>query len=408
LNDSLLSVLKENKASLNKITAAGYQLASSNNMVYNSVSIRFRNEVKEESRSEWETLLDTTAAIKPFFFTNHLTGAKEIFVQDLKNNIYLINAAGRVLWKAPLSEKIEGTIYMIDYYGNGKYQLLFNGRRYLHLIDRNGNYVERFPVKLRSAASNSLALFDYDNNRNYRILIAGEDRMIYAYDKSGNVVKGWKPYRTSGIVRTQMSYFRASGKDYLAAADESALYLLDRYGNKRVSFKEPVTRAAGSVLKLSSGSESYLICSAIDGSIQHIYFDGSVKKFTIKQFASDHSMDIFDIDGDGFDEYVFIDRGKLYLYDHNRTELFIKDMGSLKLGGPIDFSFSQEDKKIGVFDTEKDLIYLFDATGKVMNGFPLKGASMFSIGRLSDRNSWNLIVGGPDRFLYNYIIGNGT
>ncbi|HLN55718.1 MAG TPA: hypothetical protein VK207_06985 [Bacteroidales bacterium] len=408
LSDSLIAILHENKSSLNKITAAGYQLASSNGMVYNSVSVRFRNEVKEESRSEWETLLDTTAAIKPFFFTNHLTGAKEIFVQDLKNNIYLINAAGRVLWKAPLIEKIEGAIYMIDYFGNGKYQLLFNGHRYLHLIDRNGNYVERFPVKLRSAATNPLALFDYDNNRNYRILIAGEDRMIYAYDKSGNVVKGWKPYRTSGLVKTQMSYFRSSGKDYLAASDETGLYLLDRYGNKRVSFKEPVTRGAGSVLKLSSGSESFLMCSSNDGSIQHIYFDGSVKKFTLKQFSPTHSMDIFDIDGDGFDEYVFLDQGKLYLYDHNRTELFSRDMGSVRLGGPLDFSFSQENKKIGVIDTEKNLIYLFDASGNIMDGFPLKGASMFSIGRLSERNSWNLIVGGPDRFLYNYLIGNGT
>lgn len=408
LNEDLLAVLQENRASLNKISSAGYQLASSNNMVYNSVSVRFRNEVKEESRSEWETLLDTTSAIKPFFFTNHLTGAKEIFVQDLKNNIYLINAAGRVLWKAPLMEKIEGSIYMIDYFGNGKYQLLFNGHNFLHLIDRNGNYVGRFPVRLRSAATNALALFDYDNNRNYRILIAGEDRLIYAYDKSGNVVKGWKPYKTSGLVRTQMSYFRASGKDYLAASDETSLYLLDRYGNKRVSFKEPVTRGAGSVLRLSSGSESYLICSSNDGSIQHIYFDGTVKKFTLKQFTPAHSMDIFDIDGDGFDEYVFIDQGKLYLYDHNRAELFSRDLGSVRLGGPLNFSFSQENKKIGVFDTEKNLIYLFDANGNIMDGFPLKGASMFSIGRLSDRNSWNLIVGGPDRFLYNYIIGNGT
>jgi hypothetical protein len=37
-----------------------------------------------------------------------------------------------------------------------------------------------------------------------------------------------------------------------------------------------------------------------------------------------------------------------------------------------------------------------------MEGFPLKGASMFSIGKLSDNGGWHLIVGGTDRFLYNY------
>ena len=403
-----LASLKENKGSLNKITAAGYQLASSNGMVYNSFSVRFKDVVKEESKSEWETLLDTTAGIKPFFFTNHLTGAREIFVQDLKNNIYLINAAGRVLWKAPLSEKIQGAIYMIDYYRNGKYQLLFNGRNYLHLIDRNGNYVERYPVKLRSEASNSLSLFDYDNNRNYRILLAGEDRTIYAYDKSGNVVKGWKPFRTSGIVRNQLNYFKVSGKDYIAVSDESSLYLLDRNGNKRVTFREPVSRAERSAIKLSSGSEPYLICSSAEGAIQYIYFDGSIKKFDVGKFSPSHSMDIFDIDSDGFDEFVFVDKGKLYLYDHNRIELFSKDLGTGNLEGPITFSFTQDDKKIGIIDKEKNLVYLLDKSGEIIEGFPLKGASMFSIGRLSDKNSWHLIVGGPDKFLYNYLIGSGT
>ena len=70
--------------------------------------MNYKDVVREESTTEWETLLDTTAGIKPFFFTNHNTGAKEIFIQDSKNNAYLINAAGRVLWKVPLKEKISG------------------------------------------------------------------------------------------------------------------------------------------------------------------------------------------------------------------------------------------------------------------------------------------------------------
>ena len=124
LNEDIIKALKSNKNSINKIQAAGYQFASSNGMIYNSLSIRFKEEAREESTTEWETLLDTIAGIKPFFFTNHTTGAKEIFIQDMKNNTYLINAAGRVLWKVPLNERIIGTIYMIDYFRNGKYQLL--------------------------------------------------------------------------------------------------------------------------------------------------------------------------------------------------------------------------------------------------------------------------------------------
>jgi hypothetical protein len=404
LNKDIIDGLKSNKSSLNKIQSAGYQFASSNGMIYNSLSIRYKEEAREESTTEWETLLDTVAAIKPFFFTNHTTGAREIFIQDLNNNIYLINAAGRVMWKVPLNERIIGSIYMIDYFRNGKYQLLFSGKNYLHILDRNGNYVERYPVKLRSPATNSLAIFDYDNNLNYRLFIAGEDKMIYSYDKTGNVVKGWKPFRTSGQVKSEIGYFKVSGKDYIVASDENSVYFLDRTGNKRLNLKDAVTRSKGSAMRLTPGSDASVVCSSPDGTVQHIYFDGTVKKFSFRDFSGDHTFDIFDVNGDGFGEYIFIDKGVLYLYSHNGTELFSRDFGSEDLGGPINFIFSASDRKIGVYDVNKKLIYLINKEGKTIEGFPLRGASMFSIGKLSEKSGWHLIVGGTDRFLYNYKI----
>jgi len=65
----------------------------------------------------------------------------------------------------------------------------FFGQKYIHLLDRNGNYVERYPVKLRYLQQNSMAVFDYDNNLNYRLFIAGEDKRIYSYDKPGMLLK---------------------------------------------------------------------------------------------------------------------------------------------------------------------------------------------------------------------------
>jgi len=402
LDQDLVRSLKLNKSTLNKIQAIGYQLVASNEMLYNSLSVRFREEAREESTTEWETLLDTVAAVKPFFFTNHITGAKEIFIQDMKNNAYLINAAGRVLWKVPLRERISGAIFMVDYLKNGKFQLLFSGRNYLHLLDRNGNYVERYPVRLRSPATNSLALFDYDNNSSYRILIAGEDQLVYAYDINGNVVKGWKPFKTTSQVKSEISWIRVSGKDYLLVSDETSVYFIDRTGNPRLTLREPVTRAGKSSLRLLTGSKPSVICSSPDGTIQHIYFDGSVKKTSLRKFSFDHSFDIFDVNGDGFGEYIFIDKGILYLYNHNGSEIFTREFGSDNLGGPINFIFSAAERKIGVFDIKNNQIYLIGRNGDTMKGFPLKGASMFSIGKLSEKSGWHLIVGGTDRFLYNY------
>ena len=209
-------------------------------------------------------------------------------------------------------------------------------------------------------------------------------------------------------MRTEISYFKVSGKDYLVASDESSVYFLDRTGNKRLNLKEAVTRAKGSAMRLTPGSDPSVVCSAPDGTVQHINFDGSVKKFKLRNFSSDHSFDIFDVDGDGFGEYIFIDKGILYLYSHNRSGLFSRDFSSEDLGGPINFIFSSTDRKIGVFDSNKKLIYLISKDGKTIDGFPLRGASMFSIGKLSEKSGWHVIVGGTDRFLYNYKIETET
>ena len=49
-----------------------------------------------------------------------------------------------------------GDVHQIDLYKNGKLQLLFNTQSKLHLIDRNGNNVEQFPIGLVAKATNGL------------------------------------------------------------------------------------------------------------------------------------------------------------------------------------------------------------------------------------------------------------
>ncbi len=402
LGDTLTNKLVAGRTILKKISCAGYKYLPGENMIYHMLSVRYGEGIEVETGTEWETKLEGAVISKPFFFTNHNTGAKEIVVQDDRNYLYLINAAGRVLWKIEPGERVNGNFFMIDFYGNNKFQILFASRTTLFLYDRNGNPVERFPVKLRSPASGPPSLFDYDNNLNYRIFIPGEDKYIYAYDKYGNVVKGWKPFRTNGTVKSEIKFFRVSGKDYIVAADDKSIYFLDRTGNIRLKTSVPVTCAAGSEIRFDKLVGNSLVFSAPDGTIQTVSFDGKVSRFSTGKFSTEHFFDLFDIDGDGYGEYIFIDRGKLYLYDNDRSELFIRDFGTEKVLGPMNFIFSATDRKIGIYDYANNMIYLVDRYGNNMKDFPLKGYSKFSLGKFTDKGNYNLIVGGNNNFLYNY------
>ena len=174
---------------LRRIPGVVVQYSTEGRLFYQSVSCKYTSQIKEKALTVWESLLDSMAVIKPVLVVNHNTSEKEIFVQDAANRIYLINSTGRILWKQRMEGPILGSLQQVDFYKNGKLQYLFNTAEKIHLIDRNGNYVERYPISLRSDATNPLALFDYDKNRDYDSLWqARTERSMYM------ILKGiWLP-----------------------------------------------------------------------------------------------------------------------------------------------------------------------------------------------------------------------
>ncbi len=421
-------------ATVNSVSFSGFDgiglcLSPSNDMIYTSISFRYSDGNEgdatgfsaepsgpssgsaiiegEESQLLWKTKLKAELAMKPFFFTNHNTGATEIFVQDKLYNIYLLNSAGKILWEAPVREQIRGDVFMVDYYKNGKNQLLFTGKDYIHMIDRNGNYVDKYPVKLKSPASNSLGLFDYEGNKEYRLCISGDDRKIYMYDRSGTPVKGWNQFTTKGKTEGQVTFFRVKGKDYLVTADDQAVYLLDRTGNIRVNIKEPVSKAKGSSIRLQPGVEPSLVFTTTDGTIINVKFDGSVSRTSLKGFSAHHSFDSFDLDSDGKNEYIYIDEGTLFVYNNDGEEIFTKTFETTSIKGPYRFIFSASDRKLGLWEESKQMIYLINRNGTITNGFPRNGGGLFSAGKLSTKSRWSFIFGGVDGYLYNYELNAG-
>ncbi len=411
------------------IDGIGLSLTPSNDMIYTSLSVRYHDPSLAQAPSGgttvtekrdlsgtgtdsglnliWKVKLDAALAARPFLFLNHNTGATEIFVQDQKNNIYLVSATGKILWKALIREKIAGDVFMIDYYRNGKNQLLFSGKNYLHLIDRNGNYVDKFPVKLRSPASNTLALFDYENNKDYRLCIAGEDRKIYVYDRSGAPVRGWNLFTTRGKVTEPVTFFRVRGKDYLFASDDQSVYLLDRMGNIRVTPQSPLKKASGSAVRLVTGDNQTLVFTEPEGTIINLSLDGTVRRQTISSFSADHRFDCNDINGDGLQEYLFLDRNILRVYGSDGTEAYTKSFETELLNGPVIFSFSSSDRKTGVYEVNKKLLHVTGRNGAPVPGFPLPSGPFFTAGRYANKSSWNLFADQNDSYLYNYELSAG-
>ena len=398
--------LEKHKQVFRKIQALGVQFSAENKMVYNNIFLKYQPVFVDRAETVWESLLDTTLMSKPIFVTNHNSGEKEIFIQDEKNNIYLINSTGRVLWKINLPGKIMSEIYQIDYYKNKKFQYLFNTSGQLHLIDRNGNYVEKYPVNLRSEASNGMTLFDYDGSRDYRICLAGKDKKIYLFSKDGKTIKGWTFPQTESIIETPINHYRVQSKDYIVFSDQYKFYILNRKGKNRVNIKTSIPKPEFQNIVVDNRKSGIgFVTTDEDGTVYFISLDGKVEKITFKEFSDRHYFEYKDLDGNGTKEYIFIDGKILEVFTANGKLKFSYTFENVIDLKPTIYQFSSRDRKIGVVSSSDHKIYLFNNDGRIYENFPLIGQTPFSIGRFrNSSNKFNLIVGGEDNFLYNYSI----
>ncbi len=393
---------------LRRIPGMVVQYTTEGALFYNNVNFKYTSQIREKAMTVWESLLDSTAIIKPALVTNHYTSEKEIFVQDAANNLYLINGTGRILWKQPLDGTIMGEVVQVDYYRNGKLQYLFNTPGRIHLIDRNGNYVERYPVSLRSPATNALSLFDYDNNQNYRIFLAGEDRRIYVYDIEGNVVPGWRFNRTESEVGGEIQHFRIEDRDYIVFSDRNRTYFLDRRGDERIRIREQLQLSPGNPLTLDMNireERPRWISTDTSGAVRAIYMDGTVSTLLDEEVTGAHFFRMQDMDSDGIPEFIFASGNELNVVRQDGNRMFSYKVRDRISHMPDIYKFSASDVKIGITDQGRNRIYLINSDGSLYEGFPLEGSTRFSIGYFAGSDSrFNLIVGSANNFLYNYSI----
>lgn len=407
MNRKQLNPTNEQKNALNNFYAVGLQFSSASDMVYTSVYANFTPHRDKEPRTIWQSRLDSTLVSKPALVDNHNTGEKEILVQDKKNNLYLINSMGRILWKRTLDGPVLSEFFLIDYYKNNKIQYLFNTAEKIYILDRNGNHVARFPVSLPSNATNGLNVFDYDNDKEYRIFIALEDKMFYLYDKTGNINPGWSQPRYEGTVTQPLQHFSAQGKDYLVFSDEYRNYVLDRRGDERTKPSQNFTRNANSpyYLRGRTGDKPSLVTTTQGGELALIELtSGNTSLKPLLSTPVAHHFALINENSPN-PEYLITTENALILYDKNLKEIMRVDFENKIFPIADIYRFSNTDVKFGVVEKTGGRIHLINRDGSHYHGFPLKAVSRFSIGFLkSSAYRFNLITGGEFNYLYNYRV----
>ena len=402
---ALRELLERNKEGMEVFSSFGLQWVCEGDMLYHTLFLSTEEVEPKQAQIMWQTRLDARMSMKPTIVVNHNTGERELFVQDEGNTIYLINDVGRILWKLPIEGKINSEVYQVDMFKNGKLQYLFSTPGHLYLIDRNGNYLPRFPLAFKSPCERGISVADYENNKNYRVFAPGADHHVYLYEVSGNFVKGWDVPKSDNDIVSKIYHFRVEGKDYLVYADRYRLYILDRKGKERVKVSTLLNLSANTSLYLTKqNGQMKMAFMDANGAIVLVNFRGQVERIKGEEMIGGGMFNVEDVNNDGQDEFIYTLKNRIVVMDNKGKLLFEKHWEDSELDFPYIYRFSARDSRIGIMDGKGERLFLLDMK-EVSKGFPIRGNSPFSIA-FGDNGSagFYLFAGSDGTHLLKYRV----
>jgi len=316
---------------------------------------------------------------------NHTNNTHDIVVQDIKNQLYLISASGRILWKKQLPEPILGRVEQIDMYQNGRLQLAFATSHKLYVLDRNGNEVKPFPISFKDNITQPLSVFDYDNNKTYRLLITqGKDLVMY--DARGKKVKGFNFKSAKNRITSQPQHFRIGRKDYIVFKTTNQISILNRRGQIRV----PVS----TTFKWSNNPiflyKNTFTTTNATGQLIQINTKGKVKVGAL-DIAKDHDLEM------SSKTLVALSENQLRI----RQKTITLDFGNYT--APKLF-YLNDKIYISLTDQQTNKVLLFDSQAKMIPNFPIYGTEAAEMQRLDNEKGLELITQGDPKTILVYKI----
>ena len=329
-----------------------FQLKEGNNLAsINGVISNYRDDSKNsEIELKFETSISNEIILGPLIVKNHTNNKNEVFVQDSENIIYLINDNGQIEWTKKINDRVIDEVKQIDSYKNGRLQYVFATQNSLHVIDRKGRDVGKFPLKFNDQITKPVSVFDYDNNKNYRLLITQNDE-LFMFDSKGNKVRGFDYNKKSKII-TNPEHFRISNKDIIVFKTSDNLKILNRRGKVRIKINEDYNYSKDEIFQYQNS----LLTTTVNNNIVKIDMNGNSKEVSSMSFNG---------------KYVS-DKKTIYTLQKNILSNSKKNI-EIQFGKYENFSAISDKKNtlINIYDSQNNKLYLFDDEINTVKGFPI-------------------------------------
>ena len=387
LKQILSIIFNENLGNINlkEYKSSALQFVQDDGFVHvNTIIKKSKSRAQQNTISEeFNVTLDADLLTNPQFVINHRTKQKDIVVQDIRNNLYLISNGGKILWKKQLTGPVLGQIQQVDLYKNRRLQLAFATPNRVYIIDRNGRDVSPFPLLFNDAITQPLSVFDYDNNKNYRFIVT-QGNALLMYDNKGKSVSGFRYSKTSNSIISKPKHFRINSKDYIVFAAGNSMMILNRQGRSRINVKENISFSNNSIYKY----KNKFTTTTIGGELVQVNSKGVVSKQSLS-LPSNHALETTD------KTLVTLSDNKLSI-KQKTIELDFGNYTTPKI-------FYLNDKiYVTLTDLQTQKVYLFDSQARPINNFPVYGNSVIDLANIDNDNNLEFVTKGESNSIIVY------
>ncbi len=321
----------------------------------NGVISDFKDDLKNSSDNfKYEIKFKNNITIGPIIVKNHINNKSELIIQDENNILHLINSVGQIEWSKKIEGQVLNEIHQIDSYKNGKLQFLFATKNKLHLVDRKGRNVGKFPLKFNDDITQPISVFDYDNNKNYRVLIT-QNNELFMFDSKGGRVRGFD-YIKNGEIINSPKHFRISNKDLIVFKTRDDLKIINRRGRPRIETKTKFNFSSGNVFQFGNT----IVTQTSKNEIIEIDLKGNTK--IIDSYSSDMNFS-------SLKNIMVVNSGNTIFSKANKSDLKFGKYSNLKIYNSDKFTL------ISIFDNQNKEAYLFDKDLNMFDDFPIKSES---------------------------------
>ncbi len=366
-----------------------------------TLKIPYKSDFKAESKQVEAISLQPNKTVSlsqpliygPAIALNYQDNTQDILVQDDTNLMHLFNEIGEEVYTYPLDGPIVSKIFQIDYYKNGKLQILLATKNKIYGIDRLGNLLPGYPFDLGNEWISHLNLVDYSNSKDYRYFLSTEDGNLYLLDKTGQQLDGWDPLSINVKTTGAPAHYRIPGKgDYMAALGENGnLFLFNRRGESQegspIKLGEAI-KSEGMVWRdPSSRSYKYVVITS-SGEIIHSNFEGEIG-YRNQLIKEDKDSEFMLVPDQKANDFVFVSRqyNEVSILDRSEKRLMNVRVSSENLIYQY-FDFGSDRQIFALTDLTQEFSYLYDLEGNLLTTMPLESSNSVQITYQSSKGQY--------------------